>query len=130
MYSQSTKSIMVSVVPEYEDDRSAPSEGYYVWSYRVNIANKSEQTVRLLNRHWIIVDEAGQVQEVRGTGVVGVQPLLKPGEEFEYSSTTHLNSSSGLMMGSYEMRTEDQDVIEVKIPAFSLDCPHTRKNVN
>ena len=124
MYTQKTKNISVTVTPIYLEDQSQPDEDHYVWAYQVRIENDSLETVQLRSRHWRITDVNGLVQEVRGAGVVGEQPVLEPGESFEYTSGTPLNAPSGIMVGSYEMQTDEGDVIEVGIPAFSLDSPH------
>lgn len=126
MYTRTTNSIKVTATPEYVESQSSPFEEYFVWSYRINIKNKSTEPIQLIRRHWKIIDSNGRVQEVSGAGVVGVQPTLAPGEEFEYSSGTHLNTSSGVMMGNYEMSTGDGRIIDVEIPPFSLDCPHIK----
>ena len=124
MYNQTTKSICVSVEPIYLDDQSSPSDNHYVWAYQVRIENKGNDTVQLLNRYWHITDDQGRVQEVRGAGVVGEQPTLKPGESFEYASGTPLPTPSGIMVGSYEMETAQGSRFDVAVPAFSLDSPY------
>ena len=124
MYTQKTKNISVTVTPIYLEDQSEPEEDHYVWAYQVRIENDGVETVQLRSRHWRITDANGLVQEVRGAGVVGEQPVLEPGETFQYTSGTPLNAPSGIMVGSYEMQTDDGDMIEVDIPAFSLDSPH------
>jgi len=124
MYTQKTKNISVTVTPIYLEDQSEPDEDHYVWAYQVRIENDSLETVQLRSRHWRITDANGLVQEVRGAGVVGEQPVLEPGESFGYTSGTPLNAPSGIMVGSYEMQTVEGDLIEVGIPAFSLDSPH------
>ena len=124
MYTQKTQNISVTVTPIYLEDQSEPEEDHYVWAYQVRIENDGMETVQLRSRHWRITDANGLVQEVRGAGVVGEQPVLEPGETFEYTSGTPLNAPSGIMVGSYEMQTDDGDMIEVDIPAFSLDSPH------
>ena len=130
MYSKTTRSVTVTVTPEYRDDQSKPDEGHFVWAYHVTIANHSEQTVQLLTRHWRIVDGTGRAQEVRGPGVVGEQPVLRPGESFEYTSATPLATPSGFMVGSYQMTTTDGSRFDVAIPAFSLDSPHIQRSVH
>lgn len=107
-----------------------PFDDYYVWSYHIKIKNDNKERVQLVNRHWIIIDDLGQAQEVAGAGVIGMQPLIGTGKEFEYASSVHLNRSSGVMMGKYEMTTEDEELLEVEIPTFSLDCPHVKVTVN
>ena len=124
MYTQKTQNISVTVTPIYLEDQSEPDEDHYVWAYQVRIENDGFETVQLRSRHWRITDANGVVLEVRGAGVVGEQPVLEPGESFEYTSGTPLNAPSGIMVGSYEMQTDEGDLIEVDIPAFSLDSPH------
>ncbi len=124
MYTETTRLINVTVQPFYLEDQSEPNEGRYVWAYHVRIENRGRETVQLRNRHWKITDSRGQVQEVRGPGVVGEQPVLGPGESFEYTSGTPLPTPSGIMVGSYEMETPAGESFLVRIPAFSLDSPH------
>ena len=130
MYSSLTRSIRVSVEPLYLADQSSPSDDHYVWAYQVKIQNEGEVTVQLLNRHWRITDAMGRVQEVRGAGVVGEQPTLKPGEAFEYTSGTPLPTPSGIMVGTYEMETPAGERFDVAIPAFSLDSPYQKRQLN
>lgn len=130
MYAETTYDIQVQVQPTYLEDQSSSDENYYVWAYKVRIENQGSQTVQLLNRYWRITDSMGRVQEVRGPGVVGEQPVLKPGDVFEYSSGTPLSTTSGIMVGSYEMSTSEGDRIEIAIPAFSLDIPDEPRQLN
>lgn len=130
MYSQTTHLITVSVDPLYLEDQSSPEENHYVWAYRVRIENNSNRTVRLLSRHWIITDAVGRVQEVKGSGVVGEHPVLKPGESYEYTSGTPLTTPSGIMVGSYQMDALDDQPFDIAIPAFSLDSPHQPRCLN
>jgi ApaG protein len=130
MYSEITRSIKVSVEPFYLEDQSSPAEGRYVWAYHVRIENGGLETVQLRNRHWQITDNRVQMQEVRGAGVVGEQPVLAPGESFEYTSGTPLPTPSGIMVGSYEMETRGGDSFCVRVPAFSLDSPHQAVRLN
>jgi ApaG protein len=130
MYSAVTHGIRVTVEPHYLEDQSDPGRSRYVWAYQVEIENGSLTTVQLLSRHWIITDANGQVQEVRGLGVVGEQPLLKPGERFAYTSGCPLPTPSGIMRGSYQMVRADGGLLMVEIPAFSLDMPHVARVVN
>ena len=130
MYSEVTRSIKVSVKPFYLEDQSSPAEGRYVWAYHVRIENRGLETVQLRNRHWQITDSRGQMQEVRGAGVVGEQPVLAPGESFKYTSGTPLPTPSGIMVGSYEMETPGGDSFWVRVPAFSLDSPHQAVRLN
>jgi len=130
MYSETTRSVTITVRPEYLEDQSKPDENHYVWAYHIRIENHGTRTVQLLTRYWRIVDSTGRTQEVRGPGVVGEQPVLHPGESFEYSSGTPLSTPSGIMVGSYQMTTDGGDKFEVAIPAFSLDSPHIRRSVH
>lgn len=130
MYTQTTHDIRVTVRPQFLAEQSSPADDHYVWAYNVRIENTGGRTVRLRARYWRITDAAGRLQEVRGPGVVGEQPLLKPGQSFEYTSGTPLGTPSGIMMGSYFMEDGDGTMLEVTIPAFSLDSPHERRHVN
>jgi ApaG protein len=130
MYSETTRSIRVSVEPVYLEEQSSPAEGRYVWAYHVRIENRGRETVQLRNRHWKITDNRGQMQEVRGPGVVGEQPILRPGEAFEYTSASPLPTPSGIMVGTYEMETRGGESFSVRIPAFSLDSPHQQVRLN
>jgi ApaG protein len=130
MYSQTTRSITVTVTPSYLDDQSSPEVARYLWAYRVRIENHGADTVQLRRRYWRITDSLGRAQEVRGDGVVGEEPVLKPGETFEYSSGTPLATPSGIMVGSYQMEAENGERFEVAIPAFSLDSPHEAVSLN
>ncbi len=129
-YKAETRAIEVSVEPEFLDDQSTPSENHYVWAYRVRIDNRGEETVQLRRRYWRITDERGRVQEVRGQGVVGVEPVIGPGQSFEYTSGTPVSTPSAIMVGSYEMETESGERFEVAIPPFSLDSPHRPIRLN
>ncbi len=130
MYTQTTRGITVTVQPIFLDDQSSPAEGHYVWAYRVRIQNNGDDTVQLMRRHWKITDAMGRMQEVQGAGVVGEQPVLEPGETFEYTSGTPLPTPSGIMLGSYQMETDDGETFDVAIPAFSLDSPHEVHRLN
>ncbi len=124
MYHETTRSIRVTVEPFYLEDQSSPSDHHFVWAYQVRIENMGSDTVQLVNRYWHITDSLGRVQEVRGPGVVGEQPTLKPGESFEYTSGTPLPTPSGIMVGTYEMKSASGRRFDVAVPAFSLDSPH------
>jgi ApaG protein len=125
-YEKTTRQISVSVEPFYLDEQSEPSENHFIWAYRVTIRNDGGAVVQLLNRHWRITDADGRVQEVKGPGVVGEQPVLSPGESFEYTSGCPLPTPSGFMVGTYEMEGENGERFDIDIPAFSLDSPHSR----
>ena len=130
MYSRTTRSIEVTVKPMYLEDQSEPESEHYVWAYWVRIENHSAETVQLHHRHWKITDAFGRNQEVEGEGVVGEQPVLRPGEAFEYTSGTPLNTPSGIMVGTYELETENGERFEVIIPAFSLDSPYQNRQIH
>ena len=130
MYRQTTRALTVTVEPEFLAAHSQPDKGHYVWAYHVHIENHGQETVQLARRYWRIVDGAGQEQEVRGAGVVGEQPVLKPGQSFKYTSGTPLSIPGGFMTGSYEMFNEEGDVFDIVIPAFSLDCPDQVTRLN
>lgn len=124
-YSATTRRIRVDVRAFYLADQSEPERGHFVWAYRVAIRNEGEQTVQLLKRSWHITDARGRTQSVHGEGVVGEQPVLEPGQEFEYTSGTPLPTPSGFMRGAYHMVVPDSgESFEVAIPPFSLDSPH------
>jgi ApaG protein len=125
-----TRGIRVSVLPQYLADESDPDEGRFFWAYTIDIENESRETVRLRSRIWRITDETGKVEEVRGPGVVGQTPTLKPGEQFRYASGCPLSTPSGIMVGSFQMTTDDGEMFDVAIPAFSLDSPEGKRVVN
>ena len=127
LYTETTRSIRVVVTPHYLADQSSPAESRYVWAYHVRIENQGGETVQLRRRHWRITDELGRIQEVRGPGVVGEQPVLGPGERFEYTSGVPLTTPTGLMTGSYEMVSESGEKFDAEVPAFSLDSPHGKR---
>ena len=130
MYSAVTREIRVDVEPIYLEEQSEPADGQFVWAYRVQIGNEGTETVQLLSRYWHITDGLGRIQEVRGAGVVGEQPILNPGETYEYTSGTPLPTPSGIMRGTYEMKTPAGDRFDIEIPAFSLDSPHQPQKLN
>ncbi len=130
MYEAITEEIKVTVRPVFLEAQSTPEENHYVWAYHVRIENLGARAVQLRNRYWRITDSRGRVQEVRGPGVVGEQPMLKSGEVFEYTSGTPLSTPSGVMVGAYQMEAPDGNMFEVAVPAFSLDSPHETHQVN
>ena len=130
MYEKTTRDISVSVRSFYLEEQSSPEEDRFVWAYRVNIRNKGQETVQLMNRHWRITDKLGRLQEVKGPGVVGEQPVLKPGESFEYTSGCPLTTPSGIMAGTYEMSASGGERFDIEIPAFSLDSPYDTATIN
>ncbi|MDX0759343.1 Co2+/Mg2+ efflux protein ApaG [Sinorhizobium medicae] len=130
MYRALTHDIEVTVEPYYLEEQSDPDDSRYVWGYRIIIANHSDVAVRLMTRYWHITDENGQVDEVSGPGVIGEQPLLDPGDTYEYSSGCPLDTPSGVMFGHYSMEAEGGETFNVAIPAFSLDSPGLVRTLN
>ena len=130
MYRATTRGIQITVTPRFLAERSSAEDDRYFWAYTIEIVNAGPITVQLKKRHWKITDARGQMQEVRGPGVVGEQPTLAPGERFEYTSGVPLTTPTGLMVGSYEMQSESGERFEVAVPAFSLDSPHGKRVVH
>ncbi|CAH0317363.1 Protein ApaG [Massilia sp. Bi118] len=114
----------INVRTQYLPEQSKPERTLYVFTYTITIKNTGAVPAQLISRHWVITDANGQKQEVRGLGVVGHQPLLKPGEEFEYTSGTQLETAQGSMVGEYFFVAEDGHRFEVPIPEFVLSLPH------
>ncbi len=127
MYKAVTRGISVTVTPRYMPEESSPGESHYFFAYTVEIINTSLERVQLKTRYWKITDGEGHVQEVRGAGVVGEQPVLGPGESFSYTSGCPLTTPSGTMQGSYMMETTSGETFNAEIPAFSLDIPHAKR---
>jgi ApaG protein len=124
-YARTTREVRVSVRAFFLSDQSKPNERHFVWAYRVKIENQGHEAVQLLRRTWQITDARGRTQHVHGAGVVGEQPVLEPGESFEYTSGTPLDTPSGFMTGAYHMIVSSSgEAFDVAIPAFSLDSPH------
>ncbi len=124
-YEAETRGIRVEVRPLFLDDQSSPAESRFVWAYRVLIENRGRETVQLLRRTWRITDAHGRVQLVHGDGVVGERPVLEPGESFEYTSGTPLDTPSGFMAGQYHLVvTASGEAFDAEIPLFSLDSPY------
>lgn len=130
MYQRITRGIKVTVQPQYLEGQSKPEENQYAWSYTITVENHGRETVTLRTRYWKITDATGKVQEVRGAGVVGETPTLQPGDTFRYTSGCPLNTSSGIMVGAYQMQTEAGELFNVEIPAFSLDLPYEKPTLN
>ena len=130
MYRAVTRQIEVTVEPNFMPERSAVDKGQYFWSYTIVITNSGPETVQLQTRHWIITDATGRKQEVRGEGVVGEQPVLAPGERFEYTSGVPLPTASGFMTGRYLMVSESGERFEIDVPTFSLDSPDSKRVLN
>jgi len=129
-YRAVTRQIEVKVVPRFLPDRSSPENGYFFWAYTITLTNLGRETVQLKTRHWRITDAQGRLQEVRGAGVVGEEPVLKPGQNFEYTSGVPLPTSSGFMAGTYGMVTAGGEKFDIDIPAFSLDTPQRERTIN
>jgi ApaG protein len=130
LYRAVTRQIEVKAKPRFLPERSSPENGYFFWAYTITLINHSRQTVQLKTRHWRITDAQGRLQEVRGDGVVGEQPVLKPGENFEYTSGVPLPTPSGFMTGTYGMVSASGENFDVEIPAFSLDIPQRERTIN
>jgi ApaG protein len=120
-----TEDIRVEVMSSYSPENSRPLEGEWVFQYTVRITNQGKDTVQLVSRHWLITDAADRVEEVRGPGVVGEQPTLKPGESFKYSSWCPLKTPMGLMYGTYEMQRENGSRFDIEIAPFALKARYT-----
>ena len=119
-YVNETRGVRISIWPKYDETNSRPTSSLFIYSYTILIENFSSDVVQLMNRHWIIRDAFGGVEEVRGAGVVGKQPLLQPGEVFEYTSFCPLKTPSGSMEGSFEMRNNLNEKFEASIARFEL----------
>ncbi|WP_339871352.1 Co2+/Mg2+ efflux protein ApaG [uncultured Brevundimonas sp.] len=129
-YEAETDGIVVRVRPSYLAGQSDPDSGRWVWAYQVEIENRGPATVQLIARHWIITDARGQIEDVRGPGVVGEQPTIPPGDSYSYTSGCPLGTASGSMAGSYSMTDTEGRTFEAAIPAFSLDVPGERRVLN
>ncbi|MDR3526595.1 MAG: Co2+/Mg2+ efflux protein ApaG [Rhizomicrobium sp.] len=129
-YERVTRGIRVAVEPSYLDDQSDPDEDHFLWSYTVTIENTGNETVQLLSRYWHITDGEGHVQEVQGPGVVGAQPVLAPGQSFQYTSGCPLPTASGHMVGRYHMKSASGEAFEAEIPPFLLESPHERRQLH
>jgi ApaG protein len=130
MYRAITRQIEVTVEPNFMPERSSAEKRQYFWSYTIVITNTGADTVQLRTRHWIITDASGRKQEVRGEGVVGEQPVLAPGERFEYTSGVPLTTTSGFMTGHYQMESQNGERFEIEVPTFSLDSPDSKRVLN
>jgi ApaG protein len=130
MYRTVTRQIVVTVQPNFMRERSSVDNNQYFWSYTIVIVNAGPETVQLKTRHWVIIDGTGRKQEVYGEGVVGEQPVLGPGERFEYTSGVPLPTPSGFMSGHYQMVSQSGDRFDIDIPLFSLDSPDAKRTIN
>lgn len=120
-----TRGVRVFVQAEYAPERSRPAQHEWFFLYTVKISNEGPEPVQLVTRHWVITDGTGRVEEVRGPGVVGQQPTLKPGESFEYTSGCSLSTRFGVMEGTYQMVSENGDLFDARIAPFALSEPYT-----
>jgi len=127
MYKAVTRGIRVTVMPRFLEEESSPDEGRFFFAYTVEITNLSTERVQLRSRYWRIIDGNGRLQEVRGAGVVGEQPVLGPGETFNYTSGCPLTTPNGTMQGTYTMVTAGGEAFQAEIPAFSLDSPQAKR---
>jgi ApaG protein len=131
MFVARTRDIEVKVTPRFLPERSSADKRYFFWSYTIEITNHGAETVQLESRHWKITDALGRLQEVRGPGVIGEQPVLAPGASYEYTSGVPLTTDSGFMAGTYTMASESGERFDIEIPAFSLDTPrHQPRTMN
>lgn len=130
MYRAVTRNIEVKVTPRFLPERSSHEKSYFFWSYTIEISNHGPETVQLKTRHWSITDAFGRIQEVRGAGVVGEEPVLEPGKSFEYTSGVPLPTPSGFMAGTYGMVSGKGERFSIDIPAFSLDSPDAKRTIN
>ncbi|GAB5499268.1 MAG: Co2+/Mg2+ efflux protein ApaG [Pseudohongiellaceae bacterium] len=117
--------IDIKVDTQYLQEQSDPEHGRYAFAYTIFITNRGDEAVKLLNRHWQITDDNDRVEEVRGPGVVGLQPEIEPGKSFHYTSGAIIGTEFGTMQGSYEMQSADGHTFEAAIPPFLLARPHT-----
>lgn len=123
MFEQKTGDVIVRVEPDFLPEQSSPSEGRFIWAYTVEIENQSDTDLQVMERFWKIADSHGMVHEVRGEGVVGEKPVVKPGETFRYTSGAPLSAPSGMMLGTYSLQSPNGEQFAVDIPAFALDSP-------
>ena len=130
MYCRTTLEIKITVEPFYLEDQSDPSTDHFVWAYRIKIENQSPDKIQLLRRHWLITDAKGRTRQIEGFGVIGEQPTINPGQSFEYTGGAPLETPSGIMAGSYQMRGSGGNDFEVAIPPFSLDSPYQVVRLN
>jgi len=123
-----TRNIRVGVQARYDPNRSSPQESQWFFLYTVNITNEGRETVKLISRHWVITDGMGKVEEVEGAGVVGNQPILAPGQSFEYTSGCPLTVPFGSMRGTYRMINQHQEQFDIEIAPFTLTEPYSTVN--
>ena len=130
VYEAETDGVTVRVTPDFMPEQSSRANGRFVWAYTVEIENRSAREFQLISRRWVITDGLNRTETVRGRGVVGEQPSLKPGEAYRYASACPLQTPSGLMGGAYQMLSAEGELFEVAIPTFSLDLPEAGRALN
>ena len=129
-YIATTEDIEITVWPEFINSQNSTAGNIFIWAYHVKITNKGFDNIKLINRHWKIINEKGEIQEVDGEGVVGEQPIIIGESSFQYSSGVHLYYPSGIMTGQYQMQRADGELFQAKIPSFSLDVPSIKGAIN
>jgi ApaG protein len=130
VYTQTTHNIKVTVFPVYLEAQSVAEDSHFVWAYTILIENLGNSEVQLISRHWEITDANGQVEHVRGLGVVGEQPVIEASKAVQYTSGVHLHTKSGIMRGTYDMKAEDGSMFTIEIPVFSLDSTEQKMRPN
>ncbi len=130
LFEQRTKDVIVRVEPEFLAEQSSVSDSRFIWAYTVEIDNQGDKDLQVTERFWQIADSRGQVQEVRGAGVVGEQPTIKSGEVIRYTSGAPLTAPSGMMLGTYRVESPDGESYDIEFPAFVLDSPHEGLGAN
>lgn len=130
MYTKTTHGIKITAAPEYLGKDSAPEDSKFLWLYTITIENFNKTPVQVIRRKWFITDEQGTSLTIEGEGVIGEQPIIKPGEGFKYFSGIPLSTPSGMMLGTYYLVNDTGEGFEVDIPPFSLDSPHNNKLLN
>lgn len=123
-----TDQVVVTVLPAFLEHESEPEKQRYIWGYAIRIRNNRDDSIKLIDRHWIVYDALGRKEETRGTGVVGEQPVIMPGLHYDYKSGVPLSTPSGLMEGRYRFTRHDGSDFWVTIPSFSLDSPYDTSN--
>lgn len=130
LYENTDQDIKITVCPIFINDHSEPEEQKFLWAFYVRVENLGSEPVQLVSRYWKIVDGLGHICEIQGEGVVGEQPFILPGQDFEYASSTPLSTPSGIMSGYYSMLKSSGEAFAVKTPVFSLDSPYHSKTLH
>jgi ApaG protein len=129
-YEAETNGVCIRVRPVFVDEESSPEDDRFLWAYHIEIENRGRHTLQLMTRHWRITDGDGRIQHVDGAGVIGKQPVLRPGARFEYSSGCPLTTPCGMMQGAYRFEDETGASVEATIPLFALDSPYDERRPN